>query len=257
MGAKYIIIACLLCADFVCLAQEKQKRDSILPYESFIPQTLTTNEYINYQLPPLDSLFEGAKTNPRLKAIGASIEAARNDLKATKRDWLQYFSVRAGYTYGILGTYTDQETQYTPLTTVYSGATQNSWSIGANIIIPFNRFFSHRVNVKKQKELVKNAEYTQQIKFDEIKNEIIELYCNIQYQLKLLKLATESITLYNAEYQVAELDYINNKNNKDRSLSDLKHSQKVAKIEYEIIINELNIMFLKLELISNIHFRNQ
>ena len=216
MGAKYIIIACLLCADFVCLAQEKQKRDSILPYESFVPQTLTTN-----------------------------------DLKATKRDWLQYFSVRAGYTYGILGTYTDQESQYTPLTTVYSGATQNSWSVGANIIIPFNRFFSHRVNVKKQKELDKNAEYTQQIKFDEIKNEIIELYCNIQYQLKLLKLATESITLYNAEYQVAELDYINNKNNKDRSLSDLKHSQKVAKIEYEKII------FLKLELISNIHFRNQ
>ena len=122
MGAKYIIIACLLCADFVCLAQEKQKRDSIPPYESFVPQTLTTNEYINYQLPPLDSLFEGAKTNPRLKAIGASIEAARNDLKATKRDWLQYFSVRAGYTYGILGTYTDQESQYTPLTTVYSGA---------------------------------------------------------------------------------------------------------------------------------------
>ena len=257
MGAKYIIIACLLCADFVCLAQEKQKRDSIPPYESFVPQTLTTNEYINYQLPPLDSLFEGAKTNPRLKAIGASIEAARNDLKTAKRDWLQYFSVRAGYTYGILGTYTDQESQYTPLTTVYSGATQNSWSVGANIIIPFNRFFSHRVNVKKQKELVKNAEYTQQIKFDEIKNEIIELYCNIQYQLKLLKLATESITLYNAEYQVAELDYINNKNNKDRSLSDLKHSQKVAKIEYEKIINELNIMFLKLELISNIHFRNK
>lgn len=116
-------------------------------------QTLTTNEYINYQLPPLDSLFEGAKTNPRLKAIGASIEAARNDLKATKRDWLQYFSVRAGYTYGILGTYTDQETQYTPLTTVYSGATQNSWSVGANIIIPFNRLFSHRVNVKNKKNL--------------------------------------------------------------------------------------------------------
>lgn len=151
MGAKYIIIACLLCADFVCFAQEKQKRDSIPPYESFVPQTLTTNEYINYQLPPLDSLFEGAKTNPRLKAIGASIEAARNDLKATKRDWLQYFSVRAGYTYGILGTYTDQETQYTPLTTVYSGATQNSWSVGANIIIPFNRLFSHRVKREKTK----------------------------------------------------------------------------------------------------------
>ena len=98
MGAKFIIIAGLLCASFVCPAQKAQTRDSILNTERFVPQILTTNEYINYQLPPLDSLFDGAKTNPRLKAIGASIEAARNDLKVTKRDWLQYFSVRAGYT---------------------------------------------------------------------------------------------------------------------------------------------------------------
>ena len=80
MGAKYIIIACLLCASFVCPAQKAQTRDSILNTERFVPQSLTTNEFINYQLPPLDSLFESAKSNPRLKAIEASIEAARNDL---------------------------------------------------------------------------------------------------------------------------------------------------------------------------------
>ena len=223
----------------------------------FIPQTLTTSEFINYQLPPLDSLFESAKKNPRLKAIEAAIEAARYDLKETKRDWWQYFSVRAGYTYGILGTYSDQETQYTPLTTVYSGTNQSSWTVGANISIPFNQLFTHRVSVKKQKEIVKNAEYTQQVAFDEIKNEIIELYCGIQYQLKLLKLATETITLYNAEYQIAELDYINDNGNNNRLLSDIKNSQKVAKIEYEQVINELNIMFLKLEVICNIHLRNR
>ena len=257
MSIKYIIIGSSLLLNLVCMGQDQQTRDSILNSARFIPQTLTTNEFITFQLPPLDSLFESAKTNPRLKAIEASIAAARYDLKATKRDWWEYFSVRAGYNYGILGTYTDQETQYTPLTTVYSGATQSSWSIGANISIPFNRLFRYNVIVKKQKEIVKNAEYTQQITFDEIKNEIIELYCNIQYQLQLLKLATETITLYNAEYQVAELEYINNKSNTNRLLSDLKGSQKVAKIEYEGIIKELNIMFLKLEIISNIQFRNR
>lgn len=260
MSIKCIIIGCCLLLNFVCFGQNDRTRDSIPTLARFFPQTLTTNEFISYQLPPLDSLFESAKSNPRLKAIEASIEAARNDLKVAKRDWLQYFTVRAGYTYGILGTYTDQETQNTPLTTVYSGATQNSWSVGANISIPFNRLFSHRATVKKQKELVKNVEYTQQVEFDLIKNEIIELYCSIQYQMELLKLATESITLYTSEYQVAELDYINSKNNKsnkDRSLSDLKHSQKVAKIEYEKIISELNIMFLKLEIIANIQFRNK
>lgn len=223
----------------------------------FLPQTLTTNEFINYQLPPLDSLFESAKKNPRLKAIEASIEAARYDLKATKRDWWEYFSVRAGYTYGILGTYTDQETQYTPLTTVYSGTNQSSWTVGANLNIPFNKLFSHRSTVKKQKKVIENIEYSQQVEFDAIKNEIIELYCSIQYELKLLKMALETITLYNAEYQVAELDFINDKSNKNRLLSDIKSSQKDAKIEYEKIINELNIMFLKLELISNVQLRNR
>ena len=52
MGAKYIIIACLLCADFVCPAQKAQTRDSILNAERFLPKTLTTSEFINYQLPP-------------------------------------------------------------------------------------------------------------------------------------------------------------------------------------------------------------
>ena len=75
--------------------------------------------------------------------------------------------------------------------------------------------------------------------------------------MKLLKLALETITLYNAEYQVAELDYINDNNNTNRLLSDIKNSKTAAQIEYEKIINELNIMFLKLEIISNVQFRNK
>lgn len=238
------------------MGQNRQTTDSVPNPTRFIPQTLTTNEFINYQLPPLDTLFESAKKNPRLKAIQASIEAARNDLKVAKRDWWQYFSVRAGYNYGILGTYTDQETQYTPLTTVYSGATQSSWSVGANISIPFDKLFTHRPSVKKQQQIIQNIEYTQQVAFNEIKNEIIELYCNVQYQLKLLKLAAETITLYNAEFQVAEQNFVRDKATNNRLLSDIKGSQKDARVEYENIINQLNITFLKLELICNMQLRN-
>ena len=56
---------------------------------------------------------------------------------------------------------------------------------------------------------------------------------------------------------MAELDYINDNNNTNRLLSDIKNSQTAAQIEYEKIINELNIMFLKLEIISNVQFRNK
>ncbi len=37
MGAKYIIIACLLCASFVCLLKKAQTRDSILTYRKICP----------------------------------------------------------------------------------------------------------------------------------------------------------------------------------------------------------------------------
>ena len=261
MNIKYIILCCILIGwTFNVSAQEhkRQKKDADKitihrDTENYKPVTLTTDEFRNYHLPPLETLFESARNNPRLKAM----EASRADLKSTRRDWLQYFSIRAGYTYGILGTYTDSESKYTPLTTVYSGATQNSWQIGANINIPLNTLFNQSTKVRKQREKYKEAQYNQEMAFDEIKNEIIEIYCNIQYQLKLLKIAIESLTLYNADYNISETDFINNNRNQNRTLSDIKHGHQVALTDYETIINNLNILFLKLEVISNTKIINK
>ena len=266
MKIKYIITTAILLA--ICFldssAQEhKRKRkdeDQINIHRDTInykPVTLTTDEFRNYHLPPLEVLFENARNNPKLKAIEAAMLATRADLRSTRRDWLQYFSVRAGYTYGILGTYTDTESQYNPLTTIYSGATQNSWQIGANVNIPLNSLFNQSSKVRKQREIYRQSQYEQEVTFNEIKNEIIEIYCNIQYQLKLLKIATESLTLYNAEYTVSETDFINDNQNQNRLLSDIKHSHQVALTEYETIINNLNILFLKLEIISNTKIINK
>ena len=105
--------------------------------------------------------------------------------------------------------------------------------------------------------MYKQAQYEREVTFNEIKNEIIELYCNIQYQLKLLKIATESQTLYNADYNVSEADFVNDNQNQNRLLSDIKHSHQVALTEYETIVNNLNILFLKLEIISNTKIINK
>lgn len=266
MKIKYILLCCVLMGWTFHLSAQEQKRkkkedqDKISIHRDTVnykPVTLTTDEFRNYHLPPLEALFESAKNNPRLKAIEAAMLASRADLRSTRRDWLQYFSVRAGYTYGILGTYTDTESQYNPLTTTYSGATQSSWQIGANVNIPLNSLFNQSSKVRKQREMYKQAQYEKEVTFNEIKNEIIEIYCNIQYQLKLLKMATESLTLYNADYTVSETDFINNNQNQNRLLSDIKHSHQVALTEYETIINTLNILFLKLEIISNTKIINK
>lgn len=265
MKLKYILLSILLFSCFLSsFAQAQKKRrsdkDKINIHRDTInykPVTLTTDEFRNYHLPALEVLFENARNNPRMKAVEAAMRASRAELRSARKDWLQYFSLRAGYTYGILGTYTDTETQYNPLTTVYSGATQSSWSIGANINIPLNTLFNQNSKIKQQREKYIQSQYDQEITFNEIKNEIIEIYCNIQYQLKLLKIATESQTLYDADFSVSESNFINDNNNQNRLLSDIKHSHQVALTEYETIVNNLNILFLKLEIISNTKIINK
>ncbi len=266
MKTKYLILSLFLLSLFNVTAQETDRKKRKKDYDKielhqdtvkYKPVTLTTDEFRNYHLPPLESLFENARNNPRLKAIEAAMNATRAELRTTRRDWLQYFSLHAGYNYGILGTYTDSESKYTPLTTVYSGATQNSWSIGANVNIPLNTLFNQSSKIRKQREEYFQAQYDTEATFNEIKNEIIDIYCNIQYQLKLLKIATESKTLYEADYKISETDFVNNHNKLNRSLADIKHSHQVALVEYETIVNQLNILFFKLEVLTNTKIINK
>ena len=246
MNIKHFILSYLLLG--VCCYSFAQKSDT--DTARYSPHLLSTEEFQHFQLPSLETLFENAKKNPRIAAIQASIEAAKYDTKLAKRDWWSFFSLRAGYNYGILGTYIDHETEYLPLTTTYSGSTQSSWQIGANINVPLDNLINRRLKVKKQQQLVESAEFNQEIAFNEIKAEIIELYGDIQYQLKMLKLAIESVIMYEADYNVVKSDFINNKISTS-GLTELKNSQKKAQAEYELIASRLNIYLLKLEVLTN------
>lgn len=222
----------------------------------FTPRTLTAEEFVNFQLPPLETLYENAKKNPRIQAIGAAIESAKYDKKLKKRDWFNYFSVRAGYNYGILGIYTDSETKYDPLMTTYTGSTQSSWSVGANVSIPLDHLINHRLTVKKTQLAIETAEYSQEITLNEIKGEIIELHSNVQYFLNMLENASQSISLYEANYNIAKSEFINNRISTGE-LSQLDTSRKKALEEYRTIINQLKITILKLEIISNTKLINK
>lgn len=245
---QYLFILILMSGGILAHAQETATRQP--DTSAFIPRTLTAAEFLHFQLPLLETLFENAKNNPQLEAVQASIEAAKIDAKRSKRDWWSFFNVHAGYNYGILGTYVDSESEFAPLHTTYSGATQNSWSIGANFSLPLDRLINYRINVKKQKRLIENMEYNKEIVFNQLKGDIIELYSNIQYQLKMLASITESIVLYRANYEVAKSDFINNKITANE-LTLYKNGQQKAEAEYESILNQLQILLLKLELITN------
>lgn len=245
MKIKLVIVLFIISGAYSNLYAQESDSSRLLP------KTFTPEEFRNFQLPPLETLFESAKTNPRLEAIQASIEAAKMDVKQTKRDWLKYFSVYAGYTYGVLGVYSDRETEYQQLMTTYTGNTQNSWQIGANFSMPINQIFDHKTNVQKQKKIIENIEYTKAVAFYEIKKEIVELYTNIQYHLKMMDASASALAINRASYAINKNEFANNKI-KPEDLIVGNNNLKKAEAEYETTITELQVLLLKMELITNI-----
>lgn len=217
--------------------------------------SLSPQEYLNFELPPLQALLDNAVRNPLVLQSEAVVDAAKYDLKAEKLNWLSYISARAGYSYGILGTYSDRETEYTPLTTVYSGSSQSSYSIGATIAIPLNHLASRGAMIKRQRKVVEQAEYGKELALNSLKNEIIEHYSKLQSTLAIIKLRAEALVFFNANYKIMENDFVNGKATAT-DLAGLKREQKNALEEYESLRADLNTLILQLEILTNMKLVN-
>ncbi|MDD8037538.1 MAG: TolC family protein [Thomasclavelia ramosa] len=214
------------------------------------------NDYNKISLPPLDVLFENARKNPIYELAEVKEQIEYNNLFKEKKAWLNYLSIRGSYQYGMFGnesTYTDV---YTPVFFNYSTAAQNSYSLGAGISIPLDHLFDLRGRVKRQKMLVKSAGLEKELKFEEIKKEIIVLYSNILSLLNVLKLRSESLVITSAHYDIAEKNFANGTIDSGE-LSIEKQRQTVALEQYENTKAELTKNILILETISRTPLLNR
>ena len=209
-----------------------------------------TEEYSLFKLPPLQTLLEDARiNNPQVLQNNANIEAAQYDLKIERRKWLSYLSARAGYTYGILGTYSDYESRYDNLTTTYPGSSQHSYSVGANLTIPINDLVSRGTSVKRQRKIIEQAEYSREVVYNMLKIEIIELYTDIQSLLAILQRQSETLITFDANYKITVNNFINGKAT-PYDLSVVKNEQTKALAEYESTRAKLTSLILRLEIIT-------
>lgn len=209
-----------------------------------------TEEYSRFKLPPLQTLLEDARiNNPQVLQNNANIEAAQYDLKIERRKWLSYLSARAGYTYGILGTYSDYESRYDNLTTTYTGSSQHSYSVGANLTIPINDLVSRGTSVKRQRKIIEQAEYSREVVYNMLKIEIIELYTDIQSLLAILQRQSETLITFDANYKITVNNFINGKAT-PYDLSVVKNEQTKALAEYESTRAKLTSLILRLEIIT-------
>lgn len=210
---------------------------------------LTPDDYTNFSLPPLDLLFENAKAAPSYELAQVKEQIERKLLSKEKRAFLGFFSLRGSYQYGMFGnesTYTDVNT---PIINNYSTAAQNSYSIGAGINIPLDGLFDLGARVKRQKLNIKSAELEKEIKYEEIKKEIIQLYSMASSQLNVLILRAEALTLANMQYDIIEKKFTNN-TIESGELSVEKQRQSQAQEAFENSKFELTKSLMILEIIT-------
>ena len=193
---------------------------------------LNDEDYSKIDLPPLSVLFENAKNNPIYELADAKTAIERKLLQKEKWAFLGFFSLRGSYQYGMFGnesTYTD--VAIAPYLT-YSTQAQNGYTLGAGVSIPLNDLFDLKGRVSRQRLTLKSAQLEQEIKYDEIKKNIIEMYAMATSQIRVLQMKSESLILANVQYEISEKNFANG-TIESADLSTDKERQSQAREAYE------------------------
>ena len=210
---------------------------------------LNDEDYSKIDLPPLSVLFENAKNNPIYELADAKTAIERKLLQKEKWAFLGFFSLRGSYQYGMFGnesTYTD--VAIAPYLT-YSTQAQNGYTLGAGVSIPLNDLFDLKGRVSRQRLTLKSAQLEQEIKYDEIKKNIIEMYAMATSQIRVLQMKSESLILANVQYEISEKNFANG-TIESADLSTDKERQSQAREAYEKSKYELTKSLMILEVIS-------
>ncbi|MEA5006390.1 hypothetical protein SDC9_161704 [bioreactor metagenome] len=210
----------------------------------------TSDVFLHFALPPLEVLFENAKNGPSWELYTLKIEELNRKVLTEKRSWYQFVDFFGTYQYGVVGmnSYTDLGSSY-PLIYQNSGGEQIWYNAGASIRFPLDKLVDKRNRTKVQKLTVKQAEKELEVWYEDRKMQIVELYVKSEEMLNNLKSAIEQYALSQAQYEMAEKDYIMGSINIS-ALGIAKGQQVMAIQQIGKIKSELKVAILKLEIIS-------
>lgn len=211
---------------------------------------LQPSDYSSITLPPLDLLFENAKSAPTYELASVKEQIERKLLAKEKRAFLAS-SVYGAATSMVCSVtsllYTD--VAIAPYLT-YATQAQNGYTVGAGVNIPLDGLFDLTARVKRQKLNVRTAQLEREVKFEEMKKEIILLYATATSQLNILKLNAEALMLANVQYSIAEKDFSNGAIDSG-TLSSEKSRQSDAQEKFENSKFELSKSLMILELVTH------
>lgn len=233
----------------------------LFPFFSSIAQNdditvLSPKDYLNLRLPSLEVLFENAKNSAAVEFYQVKMEEEASVLKTEQRSWLKYFKVVSSYQWGLMGINTSFSDTNTPLFYQYSGARQNWYNVGVTVAVPFDDLFDRKNRIGRQQLKTKATQVEMEKWHDEQKLRIIEMYTKAVKELAVLKLKVESLSFANAQFDLAQQDFMNG-NIQAGELSQIKRIQMDALESYEQTRAELNKSLLQLEVLAKTNILNR
>jgi outer membrane protein TolC len=179
-------------------------QNAIISDSSLLVQNLILSE--KFEIPELSVCIESAlKNSPLLKANDQQIEIILEDIKISKKSWLEYLIIDANTRYGLFNQLTLTQETSSPDVAVQSAKEQFNYFAGITLRIPFSYFSSNKNEQKKLKLSIKEAEF----KKEELKNEINKLVVTEYFKLKRLQ---ELLGVHLNNLQTAQIDYLKSKN---------------------------------------------
>lgn len=208
---------------------------------------LMPDDYAKLQLPPLAVLFENARKSPAVEFFNIRKQEQESVLKTEKRSWMKYFRGSASYQYGKSGVLSYSEDNLNLYQ--YSDIEQDLYSVGASVSIPLDDLFDRNNRIKRQKLEMQATEMEVERWHDEQKLRIVDAYTAAEQYLSVLKVKIEALTFANAQYTLAENDFINGQIDA-HELSLRKNDQISVFVAYEETKGSLNNVLLRLEILS-------
>lgn len=202
-----ILLVCFLLFSLKAYSQE----DSTSARELEVSEETEQEGIIDlttFQLPPLSLLYANARKNPSIEILEKEKQLQKRLLSKEKKNWLSFFSTGANVSYGVTDSYSVSSNAITPILT-QNGSEQLFWNVNGGISIPLEGAFDVVGKVKRQRIAVEKADLQKELAFDQLKQQIITLYVQIQANIELLKSSLEYMALYKGVTASLEQEFKN------------------------------------------------
>lgn len=249
------LISCLL---IVSTATAQEQPDSVKDVSNdnqiqagfFDSNTLSGIDYSEFQLPPLGTLFENAKSTPSIELLEKERQLAEKLLSKEKRAFLSYFYLHANYSYGNTTSTATATDISTPLYTFSNGTESHYWNVGASVNVGLESLFDLGGRVKRQRIAVEKATIQKEIEFDKLKQEIATIYVRITNNLISLKTAAENAATYRGAGLMSEQQFLNNQMT-IQQVAEVRRWENSAVQSYQTIQSQISTDIILLEIMTH------